>query len=95
MKCCFCLSPDETNENDVSLIRIISVICAKIGVVGDMERTFLQLHQYLNLLVTPSLCMQRRRYSLCGVYAAALLKHAVVGWGLHYADHEGVCGVSQ
>ena len=38
--------------------------------------------------------MQRRRYSLSGVYAAALFKHAVVGWGMHHADYEGVGGVS-
>ncbi len=45
-------------------------------------------------LYPPPLCMQRRRYSLCGIHAAALLKHAVVGWGLHHADYEGVGGVS-
>lgn len=57
-----------------------SVICAKIGVVGDMVRTCSQLHKYLYLSITPPLCMQCRRYSLSGIHAAALLKHAVVGW---------------
>lgn len=72
-----------------------SVICAKIGVVGDMDRTCSQFHQYLYLSITPPpLCMQRRRYSFCGIYAAALLKHPVVGWCLHHAEDEGVGGVS-
>lgn len=42
------------------------------------------------IYLSPPLCMQRRRYSLCGIHAAGLLKHAVVGWSLHHADDEGV-----
>lgn len=45
----------------------------------------------LSLDYPPPLCMQRGRYSLSGVHAAALLKHAVVGRCLHHADYEGFC----
>ena len=31
--------------------------------------------------------MQCGRYSFCGIYAAALLKHTVIGWCLHHADY--------
>lgn len=46
------------------------------------------------LSITPPLCMQSGRYSLSGIHTAALLKHAVVGRGLHHADYEGVGGLS-
>ena len=35
----------------------------------------------------PPLCMQCGRYSFCGIHAAALLKHTVIGWRLHHADY--------
>ena len=31
--------------------------------------------------------MQCGRYSFCGIHAAALLKHTVIGWCLHRADY--------
>ena len=45
-------------------------------------------------LSPPPLCMQCGRYSFCGIHAAALLKHTVVGWCLHHADYYCACGVS-
>ena len=54
----------------------------------------LQFHQYLYLQIAPPLCMQRWRYSFCGIHTAALLEHTVKGRCLHHADYEGVCGVS-
>ena len=39
-------------------------------------------------LDSPPLCMQRGRYSIYGIQSTTLLKHAVVGRGLHHADYE-------
>ena len=41
----------------------------------------------------PPLCMQCGRYSFCGIHAAALLKHTVIGWCLHHADYYCAHGV--
>lgn len=59
---------------------------------GGADMLYSSTNTFISL--SPPLCMQSGRYSLSGIHTVALLKHAVVGWGLHHADYEGVCGVS-